>query len=208
MKKLIQPLFSFALIATMFACGGAEKKIETSDAMEEVVEEVVAETMTINPDESHIMWSGEIIGGLKSHNGTLKVSEGTLEMKGSEILGGSFKVDMRSITPTDSNYTEDKPASMLVGHLSTGDFFLVDSFPTASFVIKSADLTAGTVTGDLTVRGVTKEETIQDVSIDTENGTATGSLTFNRQDYGVAFSTGAKDFVLSDDIELNISLKM
>ena len=204
MKKLFKPVLSFIAIATMVACGGAaDKANEVTETVEEVVTE---ETVAINLDESEVMWMGQIVGGIKSHNGTIKLTEGSLTMKGDEIVGGNFTVDMKSMNPLDSNYTEDKPAEMLVGHLSTGDFFLVDSFPTASFVIKSADMAAKTITGDLTVRGVTNTETINDVTV--EAGSAMGTLTFDRQKYDVAFSTGAKDFVLSDDIELKINLKM
>lgn len=208
MKKLFKPVLSFIAIATMIACGGAaDKANEVTEEVTETVEEVVTEeTVAINLDESEVMWMGQIVGGIKSHNGTIKLTEGSLTMKGDEIVGGNFTVDMKSMNPLDSNYTEDKPAEMLVGHLSTGDFFLVDSFPTASFVIKSADMAAKTITGDLTVRGVTNTETINDVTV--EAGSAMGTLTFDRQKYDVAFSTGAKDFVLSDDIELKINLKI
>ncbi len=211
MKKLFKPVLSLIAIATMVACGGAADKSNevTEEAAVETVEDVTTEeTVNVNTSESSVMWMGQIVGGIKSHNGTVKVTEGSLTLKGDEIVGGNFTVDLTSMNPLDSNYTEDQPAEKLVGHLSSGDFFMTDSFPTASFVIKSADAAAMTVTGDLTVRGITNTETINDVAIDTEAGTAVGSLTFDRQKYNVAFSTGAKDFVLSDDIELTIDLKM
>tara|TARA_B110000503_G_scaffold140124_1_gene230205 strand:- start:1374 stop:2006 length:633 start_codon:yes stop_codon:yes gene_type:complete len=210
MKKLFRPVLTLAIIGTMVACGGAADKSNevTEEAVETTEEMATEDTVNVNTSESSVMWMGQIVGGIKSHNGTVKVTEGSLTLKGDEIVAGNFTVDMKSMNPLDSNYTEDKPAEMLVGHLSTGDFFMVDSFPTASFVIKSADIAANTVTGDLTVRGVTNSETITGVAVDTEAGTATGSLTFDRQKYNVAFSTGAKDFVLSDDIELTINLKM
>jgi len=210
MKKLFKPVLSIGAVMIMVACGGAADKAKevTEEAVETTEEMVTEETVNVNTSESSVMWMGQIVGGIKSHNGTIKVTEGSLTLEGDKIVGGNFTVDMKSINPLDSNYTEDKPAEMLVGHLSTGDFFLVDSFPTASFVIKSADMNANTVTGDLTIRGVTNSETINDVVFDTEAGTAIGSLTFDRQKYNVAFSTGAKDFVLSDDIELTINLKM
>lgn len=213
MKKLFKPVLSLVAVATMVACGGAADKAkdmagDATDAVTDKVEEVMEKTVSVKLDESNVMWSGEILGGLKSHNGTLKITDGNLEMKGTDIVGGKFTVDMKSMNPLDSNYSEDKTAADLVGHLSTGDFFLVDSFPTASFVVKSADMTAKTITGDLTVRGTTKEETISDVALDMTNMSASGNLTFDRQDYNVAFSTGAKDFVLSDDIKLKINLKM
>ena len=205
MKKLIKSIFALSLVTSMVACAGTEKK--AAEKMEEVTEVNVEETTaSINLAESNVMWSGQIVGGLKSHHGTIKLTEGEVMMKGDMITGGNFTIDMTTINPTDSNYTADKPAENLVGHLSSGDFFQTDSFPKAMFVIKSSNMEEKTVTGDLTVRGVTKEEMIKDVAV--MDGAAKGKLTFNRQDYGVAFDTGAKDFVLSNDIELDITLKM
>ena len=213
MKKLLKPALGLALVANIVACGAPADKAndtasDSTDATTEKVEEITEKTVAVKLDESNVLWTGQILGGLKSHNGTLKIADGSLDMSGTAIVGGKFTIDMKSINPTDSNYTADQTAADLVGHLSTGDFFLVDSFPTASFVIKSTDMTAKTLTGDLTVRGTTKEETIKDLNVDLTDGSAIGSLTFNRQDYGVTFDTGAKDFVLSDDIELTIKLKM
>ena len=208
MKKLFKPVLTLAVIGTMVACGGAaDKAKEVSEEAEVKVEEVMEETVAVKLDESNVMWSGSVLG-MHSHQGTVSVTEGSLNMKGTDVVGGTFTIDMASITPTDSNYSEDKTSEMLVGHLSSVDFFMTDSFPTASFVVTSADMAAMTITGDLTVRGVTKTETINDVAIDAAAGTAKGSLTFDRQDYGVAFSHPMKDVVISDDIELTINLKM
>lgn len=212
MNKLIRPIFALSIVATMVACGGAADKAkdmatEATDAVADKVEAIVEETVSMNLTESKVMWSGNVLGAY-SHNGTLNITEGSLEMKGTSVEGGKFTVDMTSMTPTDENYSADKSADMLVGHLSSGDFFLVDSFPTATFVVKSADMEAQTITGDLTVRGVTKEEMIKGVNVKPMDKEATGTLTFNRQDYGVAFAHPAEDVVVSDDIELTISLKM
>ena len=63
------------------------------------------------------------------------------------------------------------------------------------------------MTGNLTVRGVTNMEVLQNVSIDSATGTITAALTFDRQKYGVAWASPMKDMVLSNDIVLNIELK-
>lgn len=213
MKKLIKPVFVLSIIATLAACGGTEKKMDDKAMMDKDGEETMKKEMmeeqmlSVNTADSKVMWSGSILGAY-SHEGTLDITEGSLKLEGENIVGGKFMVDMTSITPTDDGYNEEKTPEMLVGHLSSADFFLVDSFPTASFVVKSADMEAKTITGDLTVRGVTNEETIQEVAIDMATNKAKGLLTFNRQDYGVAFSHPAEDVVVSDDIELTISLKM
>jgi polyisoprenoid-binding protein YceI len=144
---------------------------------------------------------------LKSHKhfGTLKVSEGSFVLKGTQLVSGMFTADMKSISPTDSGYNKEHPKEYLVQHLSGPDFFAVDSFPTASFVVKSVE--GSTATGELTLRGKTNEEKVTDITVDTTAGavTAKGKLVFDRQKYGVAFKA-AKDMILSDEIKLEVTL--
>ena len=154
--------------------------------------------------------------GVKSYNhtGTLNFTEGKLAVANGAVTGGSFTVDLKSMAATDLNYTEEKghTSADLIGHLSAGDFFLVDSFPTASLVITG--VTEKGLTADLTVRGKTNAETITDVvvtpSADGSMLTTTGKLTFDRQKYDVAFSMekayGMKDMLIADDIKLDIKL--
>lgn len=206
MKRITLIATAFIFTASMIACGGAEKK-ETETVVEEQPTDATPMAVDVNTAESKVYWYGSVLG-MHSHNGSVDITEASLEMTGDAITGGNFTIDMTSINPMDSSYSEDKTPEMLVGHLSSGDFFLVDSFPTATFVIKSSDMANNTVTGDLTIRGTTKEETIENVMINKEAGEATGSITIDRQDYGVAFKHPMEDVVISDDIELDIKLKM
>lgn len=159
---------------------------------------------------SAVDWEGTMVG-VKSHTGTLHFTTGELTEKGGALVGGSFTVDMRSYTFTDTNYA--KPGSKqgtrqnLMGHLMSPDFFAVDSFPTAQFTITS--VSGNTATGDMTIRGHKNTEKVENISISADGKTiqATGDLTFNRQKYGVSWSSPMKDAVLSNDIVLKIVLK-
>ncbi len=194
--------------ATMlFSCGGDSSTETTTEGTTTDTTEVVdSEAYTANLEASSVEWSGGIVGGGYGHTGTLSLKEGALEMSGDKITGGSFVVDMTSMKTTDSSYSEDKTPEKLIGHLSTGDFFLVDSFPTATFVIKS--VSEGTVVGDLTIRGITKEATVNKVTVEEVEGvvTAKGNLVFNRQDFDVAYTSAMKDIVISDDIVLDVTV--
>ena len=195
--------------ATMlYSCGGGSTTDTPIDLTADTTATESSETESYKVDlnESSVAWSGGIVGGGYGHTGTLDLKEGSVEVVGGKVAGGSFVVDMKSMKTTDSSYTEDKTPEKLVGHLSTGDFFLVDSFPTAKFVIKS--VSEGTVVGDLTIRGITKEATVNDVTVDDNDGvvTAKGNLVFNRQDFDVAYKSAMKDIVISDDIVLDITV--
>ncbi|MAX80625.1 MAG: hypothetical protein CL843_10685 [Crocinitomicaceae bacterium] len=207
MKKAT--LFVSALVLGMFVAscgGGTEAKHDDASHEETHAEEAPAGktgSVTYDAAASEVVWGGSMIG-IKAHEGTIALKEAALDLENGAVVGGKFVIDMTTINPTDSAYDEEHTAEMLVGHLGTGDFFAVEEHPTATFEVTSADAEAGTVTGNLTVRGKTNEETVTDVVV--EEGKATGKLVFNRQNYDVAYSTGMKDAVISDDIELDITL--
>lgn len=195
---------AIGLLATtlLYSCGGEAPVVETP------VEEVTAEatSMKVDAENSTVAWAGGIVGGGYGHTGTLKISEGTLQVAEGVISGGSFTIDMKSMAATDQSYSAEKTPEMLIGHLSNGDFFLVDSFPTAQFVITAVE--GAKVTGDLTIRGTTKQQVVDVTSSEvTEAGaTVAGKFVFNRQDFGVSYASTMKDMVISDDITVEVSL--
>ncbi len=200
-------LFSVALLAgtiAMTSCSESPKTAETPAAPAGPW----AGKVNVNVDNaaSTVAWKGQMIGGLYGHNGTIALKESKLELTEGNVTGGSFTIDLNTIKPTDENYMGGKTPADLVGHLTTADFFDVANYPTASFVISSVE--GNKAKGNLTVRGVTNEETIENLIV-TPNGDnvkVAGKLTFNRQKYGVAYSTGSKDNILSDDIIIEIEL--
>jgi polyisoprenoid-binding protein YceI len=210
MKTIYKSAFGLLIGASLIACGGAEKKAEETPATE-TAQESKAEPVekSINVNESKIMWEGNMLG-MYSHSGTIQLTEGKLTMEGDKITAGDFTVDLTSMVPTDENYDVEKghTKDKLVAHLSSNDFFLVDSFPTANFTIISHNPAENTLTGTLTVRGISHEETVEDVAINEAEGSAKGKLVFDRTKYDVSFSHPAEEMVLSDDITLDIELKM
>jgi polyisoprenoid-binding protein YceI len=103
-------------------------------------------------------------------------------------------------------------------HLRTSDFFLADEFPTMTFVSKSIEVSGDgfAITGDLTLRGVTKSEVLKgefggivtDGYGQTKAG-ATASTVINRHDYGVSWNAAleAGGLTLGDDVTINLELQ-
>jgi polyisoprenoid-binding protein YceI len=168
-----------------------------------------AMTYAVDPANSTVEWSGNMVG-VMGHSGTLRFSAGSITAKNGQLIGGDFTVDMKSLATTDTGYA--KPGSkqgtheMFMGHMMSPDFFAVDSFPTAHFKVSSVD--GNTATGELTVRGKTNTEQVKDILIDADSTgiTASGTLVFDRQKYGVAWKSPVKDMVLSNDIDLSVHL--
>lgn len=198
----------------MAACGSTPE--ELAAAREKAVADSLAAaasmemTYTLDGATSTVTWAGTM-AGIKTHTGTLKFVDGTMMTKGPTLTGGSFTVDMKSYTMTDTNYAPDGSEkgtrAMLMGHLMSPDFFAVDSFPTAT--LKITAVSGNTATADLTVRGKTNSETITDIVVTPNaDGTvsASGKLVFDRQKYGVAWDSGSKEAVLNNNIELNVQV--
>ena len=167
-----------------------------------------AKTIQINTNESVVNWNGTLVG-VYDHYGTLDFKNGEIFIKDGKISDGSFVVDMKTMKPIDENYNPEEGSTKekLVGHLSSPDFFDVENYPEASFKIKAHK--DNKIVGDLTIRGNTHEETVKNLEIKNMDGKMKfrGTMTFDRNKYDVNWKHPVKDKVLSDDIELKITIK-
>lgn len=208
MKKMNRNVLMVAVATLALAsCGSPEAP--ATDATTAPTGQTRPGIYAVDTATSEVEWEGTMLG-IKSHTGTLHFLEGQLTTNDGALSGGSFTVDMKSYTFTDTNYTaagsEGGTRAHLMGHLMSPDFFAVDSFPTAQFTITSVD--GNTATGDLTVRGRTNQEKVTNISLshDGDKLHATGELTFNRKNYNVHWDSPMQDAVLSNDIVLNVHL--
>lgn len=172
------------------------------------------ETTTYNVDTeaSEVTWKGYKVTG--SHEGTIGVKSGNLEFTEGVLTGGSFEMDMTSITCTD---LEGEWADKLVGHLASDDFFGVETHPTSTFVITSV-VSRGKegdykVVGDLTIKESTHPIKLQVQLTEGEEGemTATTDATIDRSDYNVKYGSGSffdglGDKTIYDEFDLSIKL--
>ena len=162
---------------------------------------------SINTENSSITWTGKKVLG--SHNGTIKLKEGTLIMDGETLTGGMFTVDMTTINVTDLKSGEGK--EKLEGHLQSDDFFGVATYPTATLTFTKVQKMSGgyEVDADLTIKGKTAS-----VSFELANagGMATTSFKVDRTKYDVRYGSGSffdslGDNTISDKFKLDIVLK-
>jgi polyisoprenoid-binding protein YceI len=209
MKKNFLLISSMVIAVAFSSCSGGQGN-EGHDESAAVDSNAQVETATwvVDAEKSNIRWTGGTAGAVVySHYGDIKVASGKLTTEGAYISAGEFAVDMTSIDPKDEGYSEEHPASDLVGHLSSPDFFNAGEFPQARFEVVRVE--GSKVIGNLTIRGITHEEVIDiDQITMSENGMmkASGVLVFDRQKYNVAWAHYLKDTILSDDIKLEISL--
>ena len=128
----------------------------------------------VNSSKSVLQWSGDNLNS--THSGTLKISEGEIEIKNGSVSGGHFIIDMDAMTCID--IADETYNKILITHLKADDLFAVNKYPQAKFLITSIDSITGStpgnynfnVKGDLTIKDITKNiEFPAIISIDTDN---------------------------------------
>lgn len=205
--KIRTMLIASAIAFGLFAFNNANQ-IKSNQSKTETPknEEAVSVTYSIDTEKSVVNWKGKMIG-VYAHEGTMRLTEGSLKVTDEIVTEGNFTVDMNSMLTTDSDALY-KMASRekLIGHLKADDFFSTEKYPTATFKIK--EVNKDVIKGDLTIKGVTNEETLTNVKLTVadKNVTVSGILVFDRQKYGVAYKHTMNDMVISDDIELTVSI--
>jgi polyisoprenoid-binding protein YceI len=164
-------------------------------------------TYSVDPDHTHPSFEVDHFGGLSTWRGTFKKTSGTVEMDTAAKTG---TVDVVIDTAT-IDFAHDK----LNEHASSPEMLDVAKYPTAEYKGKFVEFANGapkTISGDLTLHGVTKPVTL---SINTFKcfehpmlkkqvcgADATG--TFNRADFGVNYG---QQYGFKQDVLLRIQVE-
>jgi polyisoprenoid-binding protein YceI len=174
-----------------------------------------ASVLKVDPAKSVINWQGKKVSG--EHQGNVKLSKGILNVESNKLVGGSFDIDMRTIVNTD--LTDPSYNAKLVGHMKSDDFFSVEKHPISTFKITKAEPIAGakagepnyTVTGDLTIKGITNAITFPaTVKITGNQAEATAKFDIDRTKWDIKYGSGiigtAADKIIYDDFTLDLKL--
>ncbi|WP_264563730.1 YceI family protein [Flavobacterium sp. N3904] len=168
---------------------------------------VTAQTKKVDVSKSTINWVGKKVTG--QHSGTVAIKSGALVFKKNVLAGGTFTVDMTTLTSTDLT---GEYLGKLNGHLKSEDFFSTEKFPTSTLVFKTIAAKGNdvyTVTADLTIKGKTNPVTF-DITV--KGDTATTAFKVDRTKYDIKYGSGSffeglGDKTIYDDFELTVSLK-
>lgn len=174
-----------------------------------------ATTLTVDPAKSLLTWSAKKVGG--EHSGNVKLSKGTMTVQGSKLTGGSFIMDMTSIT--DTNITNESFNAKLTNHLKSEDFFSVEKHPTSTFKITKAEPIAKakagaanhTITGELTIKGITHPVTFPAiVKINGNMAEATAKFDIDRTKWDIKYRTAiigtAADKIIDDNFTIDLKI--
>lgn len=167
---------------------------------------VVEEIYKVNTSKSKVVWKGFKPTG--SHNGTIQLESGMIEMHENKLKGGAFIANMQTIKDADGS-------ERLEGHLKSADFFEVDVYKTAEFEITKVKHNEGKtlVTGDLTIKDITKEITFEATTVVANNMVTFTSETIkvNRADYNIKYKSKSffddlKDKFIDDVFDLQVTI--
>lgn len=212
MKTNFLKIFAVVALISFTNCGDKAKEAETKKAEEAAVADATAVTYNVNTDKSSIAWKGFKPTG--THDGSIAIKEGNLDVSNGAIESGRFIIDMNSILVKDIP-AEDEDHAKLTGHLKSADFFHVEAHPSATFEITGMETVDGKtmLSGNLTLKDATNNisfpvtTTVKDdmVSITSE------TFTIDRSKWNVKY--GSKSFFdnlgdkfINDDIELKVDI--
>ncbi|RYY49003.1 MAG: YceI family protein [Chitinophagaceae bacterium] len=213
MKKIALVL---SVVAGFVACNNSNDKDKANTTDKQAV--TTAEGAAYKVDSSSLVtWTGSKPTG--KHDGTFKLSEGTLLVNNNTLTGGSFTIDINSLTNLDlASAPKDKAG--LEGHLKSPDFFDVQKYPTAKFEITSvepykADSSSKTkdathtIKGNLTLKDATKNIAFPaKVTVDANTIAAFADFNIDRTLWNMNYKgpNNPQDWVISKEVNIKLAI--
>ncbi|MBT3419442.1 MAG: YceI family protein [Candidatus Magasanikbacteria bacterium] len=228
MKKELSVVFlGFAAILFVAGCGSAPIVEDLDESLypegdsqvlgEQIdsKEDVSEVSYAVSTETSRLEWTGTKVVGT-AHNGLVRASSGTILVgEDNTIVSGEVTIDMSTMECID---LEGDGAESLIGHLSGPDFFDIEKFPTSKFALTSVEKNesednAYTITGNLTIKDVTKELVTPAIITFSETGLV-GDATFSidRTEWNLVYGSGKffkglGDNVIDDSIAFTLHLE-
>ncbi|MEZ5040278.1 MAG: YceI family protein [Saprospiraceae bacterium] len=156
--------------------------------------------------KSEVQWTGKAAFNAYALSGTIQLKSGTFKMEGENISAATMVMDM----PTLSSEMDQ-----LTHHLKSADFFEVNKYPEATFVLSEIivlKVGAQVATGLLTIKETVLPIGIPlDITREGEQWIIKGQTMIDRTAYGIKFNSPSyfeklKDQAIADEFELRFEL--
>lgn len=216
MKKI---LLSMATISIFVACNNAPEADKAATSEKETVASTEG-TAYVTDSTSTVGWTGTKPTG--AHTGTFKIQNGSLAIKENNLTGGSFVIDVNSLSVTD--LTEADGKGKLEGHLKSPDFFDATKFGSAKFEITGVEAfkydsltmkdvvmkdATHTIKGNFTLKDSTKNISFPaKVSVAADKVTAVADFNIDRTQWGLNYKgpNNPQDWVISKTVNLKLNI--
>lgn len=163
-------------------------------------------TWTLDPVHSNVGF--EVRHLLTDVEGEFNDFEGTIFYDAENPENSTVEVVVQAASIDTDNEKRD-------GHLRSEDFFAAEEYPTLSFKSTSVEPAGDdmlNVTGDLTIRGVTKQITIpvEVLGIMGDKAGFATDFTVDRTEYGVTWNRAAEGggTILGDDVDVELDFEV
>ena len=182
-----------------------------------VAEHPPSGSFEVDKTASFVEWTGRNL--FNRHTGTVQLRDGHILIENGRLAGGQLTIDMTTLRCSD--IADPALNALLIGHLKSDDFFSVDRYPGAEFIVASATLLTGATVGQpnyqiggtFTLRGVTKLIEFPAVVAHQSEGafTAQALLDLDRTEWGAIYGS-AKFFgrlgqhLVNDDLHLHLKI--
>lgn len=161
-----------------------------------------SQNQELNIKNSELSWTGKAAFNAYALTGSLKAEKGQITIKDDHIQSLNVIINMKSL---------DHENKDLKSHLRSADFFEVDTYTKATFkLLKPSKIENGkaTVTGTMTIKGQSKEETIE---LTIKDDTLSFNHIMDRTAYGIKFNSPSffkkmKENAIADNFELKGTL--
>jgi len=204
--------YAFAILVTAFFAGcsnpadnvpaaavNSNTNAQTAATTAAAPAESGKRTFAFGPENSKIEFIGSKVTG--KHDGGFKQFSGELHVLNGQVVGAGNKVTI----DTTSLWADN---DRVTGHLKSPDFFNVAQMPTAVFESTSItkNTTNSTVSGNLTLHGITKQISFPAQIEVTDQAVALSAQFFiNRFDFDIKYPGKANDLIRK---EVVIKLKL
>ena len=173
---------------------------------------VTNQATALTPGTWNIEPSHSEVGFTVRHLGLSKVRGRFNTFSGTVTIGEDATTS--SVTATIELASVDTNNEMRDGHLQSADFFSTESHPQMMFA--STSVSANSLTGDLTIKGITKSVTLDlsynGVAVDGYETTRAGFSAqgeISRGDFGIDFNAplGLDGMLVSDKVAIELEIQ-
>lgn len=160
------------------------------------------EHLTLDAARSTLGFTGAKVTA--SHDGRFNQIAGTIDLDPQSLSASRVEVTVQMSSMTIE-------PERLRGHLLTADFFDVERFPTSTFtstrIEEGAEGASHTVTGNLTLHGVTRAITFPaDIQVGPSEVRARAEFSINRRDFEIVYP-GMPDDLIRDNVVIRFDVR-
>ena len=220
MNKIIVP---FVMLLILTGCQSGNKSDKVTTASEQEAAETAGAEYSIDTTATKVSWRATHKGGLAPRYGNIEVSSGVLSAEDGALSGGNLQLSLNGLKVDPSSVTEPgKKHTDLEQHLKTADFFDVQKYPEALFVItkvapfdslKHTSAIQGAnslISGNLTLKDSTLNiEFPAKLTISENQINAQARFTIDRAAWGLSYKTegSPEDWAISRDVDIEFDIK-